>query len=417
MFQERRLKVWLVDTKGTPHPVGELRVTPEGIAFRYTSYGFIIDPINLPYTPEEIKTQEIEKPLLVFDDTIPDTWGLKVLSKKYNFNFGKCRHMALGFGDSSRIGAILYSDPEDKRPPRPTWVNFQALKKSLEKVSSFDVKIIEQALDFLGISEVNIGGAKPKTTLVDFQNRPWLVKFPANNDPNPTVVARVEVEGLSFARDIGLEVPLFWLVKTGNIFSIAVKRFDITSLKLPYLGRQMVISLSTMMGGLEMFDEGYEKAAHLIKNISSYPKRDVYSFFKQMVLNWFIVNTDDHLKNFSFLWNGRTIRLSPAYDLVGNLWGMAEHTMPINDKNKDITPDDLIKAGSQMGIPSHIAKEEINYMAERAAIYYERLLGIEGAEMLAERVEERLSFFEKKIFVKNNFPESSDPSQENPQGL
>ncbi|OAG27501.1 type II toxin-antitoxin system HipA family toxin [Thermodesulfatator autotrophicus] len=392
---ERRLKVWFVDTEGYPHHIGWLDIDRESVTFWYETDQFIIDPINLPYTDKHIKTFGLEPPLLIFDDTIPDSWGLKVLSEKYNFDFIRNRHLALGIGDSSRIGALLFSEPEATSPPKPTWVNFRALQKCLEEIKEFDPRRIEEVFNYIGVSGVNIGGAKPKTILVDFQGQPWLVKFPAKTDPAPNTIAQVEVEGLSFARDVGIPVPTFWLLKTKNIYSIAVKRFDITSLKTLYLGRLMLISLSTAMGGLEMFDEGYEVAAQYVKKYSHFPEEDVLTFFKQMVLNWFIVNTDDHLKNFSFIWDGKTLRLSPAYDLVGNLWGMAEHTMPINEKTTDITPDDLIAAGEKMGIPQEVAKHELAILAERALIYYDRIVSFPGTEMLVEKVKERISFFKK----------------------
>ncbi|AEH43908.1 HipA domain protein [Thermodesulfatator indicus DSM 15286] len=392
---ERRLKVWFVDTKGYPHHIGWIDIDREGITFQYETKKFIIDPINLPYTDKPIRTEGLKPPLLIFDDTIPDTWGLKILSDKYDFDFIRNRHLAIGIGDSSRIGALLFSDTEASSPPKPTWVNFRALQKCLEEIPEFDPRRVEEVFNYIGVTGVNIGGAKPKTILVDFHGQPWLVKFPGKTDPAPNTIAQVEVEGLAFARDVGIPVPTFWLVKTKHIYSIAVKRFDITSLKTLYLGRLMLISLSTVMGGLEMFDEGYEVAAQYVKKYSHFPERDVLTFYKQMVLNWFIVNTDDHLKNFAFLWDGETLRLSPAYDLVGNLWGMSEHTMPINDKTNDITPDDLLAAGQKMGFSREVAKGELMLLAERALIYYDRIASFNGTEMLVEKVKERISYFKK----------------------
>ncbi len=389
-IKRRDLKVWLIDTQGVPHVVGELSVDLDSVCFRYTSDEFVLDPINLPVSQDLVCTSSLEPPLLVFDDTVPDSWGLDLLAYKYKVDFRHNRHLALGFGDTSGIGAIFYSDREDPALPRPTWVNFQVLSKFFKDIDTFDIRKVNQIFEYLGLSGTHIGGTKPKTILVDFQGQPWLVKFPAPNDPTPKAVACVEVEGLSFARDVGIPVPKFMLLKMPLVFCIAVKRFDITRLNPPYLGRKVIISLSTMMGGLDRFDEGYEYAAEIIKRVSYQPERDVFYFFKQMLLNWFIVNTDDHLKNFSFLWDGKELVLSPAYDLVGNLWGMAEHTMPINGKTKDISPGDLLAAAQNMGIPELTAKEELANMLERGLIFFDRIQGVEGTELLAEKVGERL---------------------------
>ena len=86
--------------------------------------------------------------------------------------------------------------------------------------------------------------------------------------------------------------------------------------------------------------------------------QDVKQLFKLMCFNVFTHNRDDHLKNFSFLFdtNKTEWHLSPAYDLTYNSSFNEEHATTINGKGKNPTIDDILEIGENIGIKPAFAK-------------------------------------------------------------
>ncbi len=84
------------------------------------------------------------------------------------------------------------------------------------------------------------------------------------------------------------------------------------------------------------------------------PNKDIEQLFKRMVFNVVFCNIDDHLKNFSFLYNKEKDRwnLAPAYDLTYPLDALKNYTrisraMSINGKRGEITKKDILKIADQ----------------------------------------------------------------------
>ena len=79
------------------------------------------------------------------------------------------------------------------------------------------------------------------------------------------------------------------------------------------------------------------------------PHRDLEELFKRMVFNVVFFNSDDHLKNHSFIYhkNQDCWRISPAYDITYSLNPLLNYTrtsraLSINGKRIDITLADLL---------------------------------------------------------------------------
>ena len=104
------------------------------------------------------------------------------------------------------------------------------------------------------------------------------------------------------------------------------------------------------------------------KELAAYGRRlgilssDVEQIYRRMVFNCKTFNMDDHVKNVSFLMDRKGVwSLSPAYDLTyaykpGNKW-ISKHQMTVNGKNFDITDDDIILAGRDMGLSGQKCKK------------------------------------------------------------
>lgn len=97
--------------------------------------------------------------------------------------------------------------------------------------------------------------------------------------------------------------------------------------------------------------------------------KELNQLFKRMVFNVVFANTDDHLKNFSFIYDDvkNQWNLAPAYDLTYPLNPLINYTrisrvLSINGKRQDISRKDLLQLADDFSIksPNSIIEEVIN---------------------------------------------------------
>jgi serine/threonine-protein kinase HipA len=136
-------------------------------------------------------------------------------------------------------------------------------------------------------------------------------------------VPRLEAASLSLAEAAGLEACRFRLVKVAGHDVLLVHRFDV----LANHGRKHLLSLRALGTGSEGRVYSYREAASLIRRIASDIDGDLARFYRQMIFNVAIGNTDDHEGNFSILYDGESWSLSPAYDLLPNVGDRVEHAL------------------------------------------------------------------------------------------
>lgn len=392
----RTLAVWIIDFSGMPVRAGEFAHDGSRTFFQYAA-DYIsrkdarpLDPLNLPLRAGIFRGRGLNSPFLALADTLPDAWGMAILEKRCRRSFRHSPEQALEHMDSSSVGNIFFAHRGEK-PSEPGWVPLSALEACLEESAAFEMREADAVFQYLEVSGTSAGGARPKASFIDGENRVWLVKFPARTDPDREINARVEYEGIRFAEQIGLPVAETRIIRTKKTACLAVKRFDIIpGSRGPFFGRHAAVSFCTLAGGMEQAESGYEMMGTLLRRISARPGEDVLFFFRHMLLNCCIINTDDHLKNFSVIRKPEGWRLSPAYDLIGNLWGMDTHTMPVAGRKKGFSADDLQQAGRAMGISHHAVRQEISKAMEAGRAYMDNLAGIPGTGQLRRAVEIRM---------------------------
>lgn len=99
--------------------------------------------------------------------------------------------------------------------------------------------------------------------------------------------------------------------------------------------------------------------------------------FRWLLFNVLVGNSDNHLKNISFIVSDEGIRIAPCYDLLSTAvyetralanekaqWPATPLTLPIGNATTfaAITLADLLAAGHQLGLPGATAKREIERM-------------------------------------------------------
>jgi len=327
-----RIEVWIA-LDGAHALAGEMvcEISDGGKArgaFRYapdylkTSGAFALDPISLPLREEEFN---IEHPGVfgVFEDSLPDDWGRRLLVRKHRLSLHQQNlpNLLLSLG-SGGLGALSYTE---KGAPQHSTAEasvlyLDQLVKAAEAFERGDTS--DGDINLLLGAGSSPGGARPKALVYDEQaDQHYLAKFPSIKDP--VDVVRIEAATMKLAEKAGLDAPETKLVECGSRPVLLVKRFDI----LPQ-GRRHMISLQSLLKATGYYQARYADMLNVTRKVSADPLLDSERLFRQMVFNAVIHNTDDHLKNF---WMTCTPnegwRLSPAFDLVPDIGQRGEHVL------------------------------------------------------------------------------------------
>ena len=286
-----------------------------------------IDPINLALDrkkPEKIFETDPETLMTVFGavrDACPDAWGQARMAKgsthkldvfDYVLASGEDRFGNLAFGpDESGPRIIAPWAASEFKPDR--LLDFEILRDVLADFESYEIPD-EIARDLLNYG-TTLGGARPKATVV-LDGRIWLAKAPRKDDQ--TNVPRGEYAALTFAREIGLNVPECRLVNANGRDVFLIERFDREFSHGKILRRGALSALTTMSipdNIMEMRQSAtYPLLAEKLKSLNS-PNDDLLELWKRIIYNIFVANMDDHARNHAILHRNGSWRLSPLYDV------------------------------------------------------------------------------------------------------
>lgn len=297
-------------------------------AFRYASDylkhpgAFALDPISLPLRGGEF---DVGHPgiLGVFEDSLPDDWGRKLLVRKNRISrhHQNLPNLLLALG-ASGLGALSYAE---KGVPDDTSSDVSALylDRLVEAAEAFERgENTGIDINLLLAAGSSPGGARPKALVYDEgSDVHYLAKFPSIKDD--VDVVRIELATMNLAERAGLMVPELRLVKCGSKPVLLVSRFDI----LPQ-GRRHMISMQTLLKVSGYYQCRYSDILSVVRKVSANPQADSERLYRQMVFNAVIHNTDDHLKNFWMVCDSmQGWRLSKAFDLVPDIGQRGEHVL------------------------------------------------------------------------------------------
>ena len=171
--------------------VGRLALTKEGLcAFEYSvewlDSGFSISPFELPLKSGVFiaKPRPFEGGFGVFDDCLPDGWGLLILDRYLQQKGVNPRTLTLldrlALVGSTGRGALEFR-PDKSVITRQDYVDFEKLALEAEQILDSDDYTGEGIEEFQDRGG-SPGGARPKI-FVRYDNKEWLVKFRAKRDP------------------------------------------------------------------------------------------------------------------------------------------------------------------------------------------------------------------------------------------
>jgi len=351
--------------------IGELGVDQRGrIYFQYdTSWlttGFDLSPGTLPFndavqlSPEP---QEFNGLHGVFNDSLPDGWGLLLMDRAFlqlaDWQRNEITPLdRLAYIGSRAMGALTY-EPAIPISAGSDIVDIALLAKSATELLRGETPEVLKQLQVQGGSP---GGARPKLTvalsesseqcLSGFSVLPagftqWLVKFRSKEDPQD--IGRIEMAYADMARIAGLDMPECRLLKvedSGHIDEyFAVRRFD----RDEGAARHHLLSLAGYVyADYRLPSIGYDTVIKATRQITG-SMAEAEKAFRLMVFNVLTHNKDDHAKNFAFLHRSQGWLLSPAYDLTFSTGLNNQHTTDIaGSGNPDLS--DIKRLARDCGI-------------------------------------------------------------------
>jgi serine/threonine-protein kinase HipA len=116
---------------------------------------------------------------------------------------------------------------------------------------------------------------------------------------------------LALAAKAGIVVPAWRLEAVASKPVLLLRRFDREhGMRIPFL------SAMSMLDAKDNEPRSYMEFVDVLRQHGATPKEDIHALWRRIVFSILISNTDDHLRNHGFLWEGSSgWRLSPAYDL------------------------------------------------------------------------------------------------------
>jgi len=255
-------------------------------------------------------------------DTMPDRWGRILMNRAELIRAQNCKEKPhtlsecdylLGVSDFARQGALRFTENDDTVFLHSAGDNSIPPLILLPKLLSASQKIIDksekkQDLQLLLEPGSSLGGARPKSAVIDTNGNLSIAKFPKKDDFHNVVLW--ESAALTLARKAGITVPKFRVESVANKKVLIIERFDRAKQKrIPF------ISAMTMLNAGDNEEHSYLEIVYSMSQYGANPNIDKEELFKRIIFSITISNTDDHLRNHGFLYDSRGWRLSPVYDI------------------------------------------------------------------------------------------------------
>lgn len=376
-MSDRELLVY-VDLAGVAHYVGRLWVrrarNRESASFEYDAdwlanpVRFALEPaLMLGFGPQH--TQQGRALFGAFGDSAPDRWGRNLIQRNERQRAQKERRaprslgevdFLLSVGDIARQGALRFKETSDAPFQAsgaganvPPHIRLGELLNAAMRVAADGGDAGELSLILAAGS--SLGGARAKASVLDIQGQLSIAKFPQADDTYP--VMQWEAVALDLARRAGIHVPTWRLEQVAKRTALLLRRFDRDgAIRIPFL------SAMSMLGAADNEDHSYLEIVDALRQFGSQPEQDCAQLWRRIVFNILISNTDDHLRNHGFLFDGAGgWRLSPAYDMNPTPVDVRARvlSLAIDEADDTASLDVALSMARQCGLKRQAAKEII----------------------------------------------------------
>lgn len=252
-------------------------------------------------------------------DGAPDAWGRRVVinrlfgTKGNGIDVGAVDELTfLLESGSDRIGALDFQESGSSFAPRlGEAASLEDLLNVAKQVED-GVPVVPE-LERAVFHGASLGGARPKAA-VETNDARFIAKFSSSTDV--TNVVKAEFVAMRLAERLGLNVATTQLKRAAGKDVLLVRRFDRIKTSGGWTRKAMVsaltlLELDEMMGRYA----SYQDLAEIVRARFTEPKKTLRELFGRLVFNVLCGNTDDHARNHAAFWDGKSLTLTPAYDI------------------------------------------------------------------------------------------------------
>jgi len=296
-------------------------------------------------------------------DSLPDYFGNIIFKKWLELNDKNFRQISvveqLAYVGSRGMGALEYRP--SKTLPQATNLDLSEIITLLTKVLDAKQAIHENALNHEALLNIfkmgsSAGGARPKVLIAEnsvtgeiipgdvtysSEYNHYLVKLALDEEQLGYSREKIEYCYYETAVHLGISMMPSKLIDNKHF---ATLRFDRVN------GQKKHVLTATGLTGWDFQDpmhSSYENLFELAVFLRI-PHNEIEALFKRMVFNVVFCNSDDHLKNHTFIYNDirDNWNLAPAYDLTYSLnpllnYKKALRALSINTKRTEISRKDI----------------------------------------------------------------------------
>jgi serine/threonine-protein kinase HipA len=327
----------------------------------------------------------------LISDSLPDMFG-NIVFKEWleasNKSFSSISPLEqLTYVGSRGMGALEFMP--NKQLPLNTSIDLKEITEIVKKVMDVKTAVSEKGLSDAALLTIfkigtSAGGVRPKILvsenkangelipgdlIVSEDYNHYLIKLAVDENQGYSK-EKVEYVYYQLATQIGIEMMPSKLIADKHF---ATLRFDRQQGK-----KQHILTASGMTGWdfQKPDNSSYDNLFKLVLDLKL-PHKDIQQLFKRMVFNLVFANIDDHLKNFSFIYDDEKDKwnLAPAYDITYPLDALLNYTrvtraLSVNGKRTNITKEDILTLAKQFTIknPMGIVDEVLE-----ATNHFERL--------------------------------------------
>ena len=296
-------------------------------------------------------------------DSLPDVFGNIIFKKWMESGSKEFNQISvieqLAYVADRGMGALEYRP--SKELPQSTSIDLTEIITVLKEVlqakdEQHESKLNHEAL--LNIFKIgsSAGGARPKILISEHKTSGEIIPGDLNyaSEYNHYLIKLHLDDQLGYSREL-IEYSYYLTAKHIGISMMPSKLIDqkhFATLRFDRQnGKKKHVLTATGLTGWDYQspkDSSYENLFELALFLKV-PHRDLEELFRRMIFNVVFLNSDDHLKNHSFIYDEEKDKwnISPAYDITYSLNPLMNYTrtsraLSINGKRVDITLSDVL---------------------------------------------------------------------------
>lgn len=351
---------------------------------------------NMPLTAGTFHAQGM---IAAFNDAMPDRWGRNLLQR------AEARAAALenrtartlfesdylaGVSDTTRQGALRFWTGETPVAPQKTGVPKEVSLPALLGESYLLEEDENANVCDLFDAGSSLGGARPKASIINEQGALCIAKFPKKDESLIEDTCAWEHVALQLAKKAGINVPTTRLLRINGKAVLLSERFDrAKETRIPYM------SGLTAIQGKDGSQYSYLELVDFLEQYGSKPETDIKELWSRILFSCLIGNTDDHMRNHGFLWDGKGWRLSPAFDInptSGSGYKFLRNTIDFDDASA--TVENALRAAENYRLTPNQAKDCLKQMRD-VLKNWARIASAQG--ILKASISHMSSTFEKAL--------------------